>query len=1071
MANKPTKPNFPLGLESQDQSVFQEGILNNGVVEHGPDAVMTVPETPDASGVPSAVRYNEDDDQFEGYYNEGGWLPLGGGNGGRWEALPHASSSLLQAGRAYLVDNTDGVSTVLFPSPKRIGDSVTVCDLYGKFSTYPLTVDGNGKSIYGSADSMTISTDNVSATFTWTGEARGWVITSGVGLGQGRVYSREIYSQVLSAETSSITLSTQPTIVDVYADGKRLKESLYTLDGYEVKFDPALASGSDVQIIQYIPIQLSAGGGSSGGTVITWEYNGGAAIGGETQIVLDVVVDSVSEIYIRGQRQQIGRGFTFDAETSTITLADELETGDDVVVIINGDPTVYNQIDRTPWEVARANNVSNDEVILSTDKQTVLDGKTVLYDVATQTSWGIPDEDIPAGSKIVSVTGGVLNYNTGSADLLPISAIWLGKPNGFRYVGQVSSYSVLKTITPEYEGQRILLSSYYDLGKYGGGQFQAVSGNPIDDGGHICVPQGNSNLYWERVSDTVSLSDYGIFTQKIGDSNKVDMSEKLRAAIARSIALNLPLNTGISNENHYMKYGIYLESGVSITGIKTINGALPLIVDSSNFTGISAVGYSGITWVLTNLNATYGTNGMMFGTVIGNQLIDSITIRDINSRSAPLGGQLHTFSGTIVKGSLCATGFNGPGVYLASCYDSSIQDIRAISCGNTTYWGIFLDSYPADSTSSLDTSNHLTIGSIEPHDCVDKCLNANASSSFVGHIHEEASVVTDTSTWPSATISSNGFGWTNTILSGDWTTYGTVRILPAASTAANHVVTVLSNQVAINTLNAEGNVGIHFTYTTPRRGIAIGTLDVIYKLYVTADVYGKISSCQVRGSASVVTLLSATLNFGALNVTGASSTLTASGCVFEYLGAIAATLSNCTVLRGSIPSLTCNGACNISDIGGVTLVMSGSRNTLRDAYISGTSTFSGDGVISGCSLVGASSISGSYTIFGVKTNANLGISNAAPQTYSCVIRDSYIGGQLSITGYAKVKAETVTCGNLFINLTGGFLLLSDVQMSGSLTGNAISATNTPVIGSITKDPSTGLVHIYTATGWKTVSVV
>lgn len=416
MANKPTKPNFPLGLESQDQSVFQEGILNNGVVEHGPDAVMTVPETPDASGVPSAVRYNEDDDQFEGYYNEGGWLPLGGGNGGRWELLPYASSSLLQAGRAYLVDNTDGVSTVLFPSPKRVGDSVTVCDLYGKFSTYPLTVDGNGKSIYGSADSMTISTDNVSATFTWTGEARGWVITSGVGLGQGRVYSREIYSQILSASTPSIILSTQPSIVDVYVDGKRLKESLYTLDGYEVKFDPALASGSDVQIIQYIPIQLGAGGGGSGGTVITWEYNGGSAIGGETQIVLDVVVDSVSEIYIRGSRQQIGRGFTFDPSTSTITLADELEAGDDVVVVINGDPTVYNQIDRTPWEVARADNVSNSEVILSTDKSTALDGKVVVYDVSTQDSWRIP-HDLPSGVKISSVSNGILVYSPGNVSV------------------------------------------------------------------------------------------------------------------------------------------------------------------------------------------------------------------------------------------------------------------------------------------------------------------------------------------------------------------------------------------------------------------------------------------------------------------------------------------------------------------------------------------------------------------------------------------------------------------------------------------------------------------------------
>lgn len=639
--------------------------------------------------------------------------------------------------------------------------------------------------------------------------------------------------------------------------------------------------------------------------------------------------------------------------------------------------------------------------------------------------------------------------------------------DGFKSIGQAASFSALRNINPDYAGQRILLKSYYENGITGGGEFEAVYGTAVDDGGHLCVV--SSSVYWRRVSSEVRTSDYGIFSQSISAPSKVDHSVKLQNAINRAKSLLCPLVSEIGNENHYIRNGIYLESGVDITGIKSIKGALPLIVDSSVFTGITAVGYPSITWVLTNLNATYGSTGMIFGTTVGNQLIDSITIRDFNSRSAPLGAQLHTFSGTIVKGSLCATGFDGPGVYLASCYDSSIQDIRAISCGNTSYWGIFLDSYPADSTSSLDTSNHLTIGSIEPHDCIDRCLNANASSSFIGHIHEEASVVTDTSTWSSATISTNGFGWTNTILSGDWTTYGTVRILPAAPSASNHVVTVLSNQVSINTLNAEGNVGIHFTYTTPRRGIFIGTLDVIYKLYVTADVYGKIASCQVRGAASVVTLLSATLNFGAMNVTGASSTLTASGCVFEYLAAITATLANCTVLRGSITTLTANGACNISGIGSVTLVMSGSRNSLENAYISGTSTFSGDGVVSGSSLVGASNVSGSYTIFAIKTNANMTINNSVAQTYGCVLRDSHVNGQLTISGYAKVKVDAVTVASLNLSLTAGYILLDDVQMSGSLSGNAIASTNTPAIGSMTKDPSTGNVYVYKSTGWKQVT--
>lgn len=732
-----------------------------------------------------------------------------------------------------------------------------------------------------------------------------------------------------------------------------------------------------------------------------------------------------------------------------------------------------NKLTQPKGSVARETNKESIARILGIEKYLVgylsksvlVDSYIILYDESTETYWY---RGAATGTPISwSISNEVLVLIT-STGTFSLQMATLGSKTGFDLIGQVSSYENLKLITPRKVGQKILLSSYYEGGTSGGGEFVAVLGTAVDDGGHICVPEA-STMYWKRVTSQVKLSDYGVFNQNISLVTKADHTVKLQNAINRARDTNSPLITGLANENHYIRNGVYITSGVDITGIKSIEGALPIIVNSSVFSGITVVGFPGITWVLTNLNATYGSNGMIFGTTVGNQLIDSITIRDFNSRSAPLGAQLHTFSGTVIKGSLCATGFNGPGVYLASCYDSSIQDIRAISCGNTSYWGIFLDSYPADSTSSLDTSNHLTIGSIEPHDCVDKCLNANASSSFIGHIHEEASVVTDTSTWSSATISTNGFGWTNTILSGDWTTYGAVRILPASSTASNHVITVLSNQVSINTLNAEGNVGIHFTYTTPRRGVFVGTLDVVYKLYVTADVYGKIASCQVRGTASVVTLLSTTLNFGTMNMTGASSTLTASGCVFEYLGAITATLANCTVLRGSITTLTANGACNISDVGCVTIVMSGSRNSLKDAYISGTSTFSGDGVVSGSSLVGASTFSGSYTIFGIKTNANMTINNAAAQTYACVLRDSYVNGQLTISGYAKVKVDTVSVSSLNLSLTAGYILLSDVQMSGSLSGNAIASTNIPTVGSMTQDPSTGNAYVYKSTGWKQVT--
>ena len=717
MANKPTKPKFPLGLESQDQSVFQEGILNNGVIEHGPDAVMTVPETPDASGVPSAVRYNEDEDQFEGYYNEGGWLPLGGGNGGRWELLPHASSSLLQIGRAYLVDNTDGASTVVFPSPKRVGDSITVCDLFGKFSTYPLTVDGNGKSIYGSADSMTISTDNVSATFTWTGETRGWVITSGVGLGQGRVYSREIYSQILSATTPSITLSTQPSIVDVYVDGKRLKESLYTLDGYEVKFDPVLASGSDVQVIQYIPIQLGAGGGGSGGTVITWEYNGGSAIGGETQIVLDVVVDSVSEIYIRGTRQQIGRGFTFDPATSTITLADELEAGDDVVVVINGDPTVYNQIDRTPWEVARANNVPNSEVILSTDKASVLDGKTVLYDVSSQTSWGIPD-GVPHNSKILSVSNGTLIYFPGniSVSLTPLGEAELRKelisPTGSFLIGLPKTINDLKDIAPN-SAVSVKTLGALNLGDGGGDTWvfdpsdmsNLVSLYPKIFIAPTADPTGASGawkLAWNMKG--INASAYGIGCQAENYAHDTAALQQLGDWNRAVQWINLPSEMYIIELNYAENPKFY--------GIAGANS------DLSDTRGMGSREHGSVIYArdadssnpVIHIHGNPGTDrlggvDLCFISVVSVDLIENrdLTIKpELNKRS--------TRTGVFIEYVASKTNIQGLGVFgFKKClygnevWDGSIRDL-AISIGSDedgTVPAVFFGSYGSDNTNNL----------------------------------------------------------------------------------------------------------------------------------------------------------------------------------------------------------------------------------------------------------------------------------------------------------------------------------------------------------------------------------
>ncbi|YP_009966642.1 haemolysin-type calcium binding [Salmonella phage Se-G] len=437
MANKPTQPLFPLGLETSESSNIK-GFNNSGTIEHSPGAVMTFPEDTEVTGLPSSVRYNPDSDEFEGYYENGGWLSLGGG-GIRWETLPHAPSSNLLEGRGYLINNTTGTSTVVLPSPTRIGDSVTICDAYGKFATYPLTVSPSGNNLYGSTEDMAITTDNVSATFTWSGPEQGWVITSGVGLGQGRVYSREIFTQILASETSAVTLNTPPTIVDVYADGKRLAESKYSLDGNVITFSPSLPANTELQVIEYTPIQLGNGGGS-GSSTITWVYNGGSAIGGETEITLDIVVDDVPAIDINGSRQYKNMGFTFDPLTSKITLAQELDAEDEVVVIINGTPNIYNQIDYTLREVARVTNVKDTEVVYFS-VGAVLSGYKVIYDKVTQRSYFIPE--LPTGTTAVSLSSSaVLVHSAGSVDL---GALAVSREEYITLSGTFDSGAVINT--------------------------------------------------------------------------------------------------------------------------------------------------------------------------------------------------------------------------------------------------------------------------------------------------------------------------------------------------------------------------------------------------------------------------------------------------------------------------------------------------------------------------------------------------------------------------------------------------------------------------------------------------
>lgn len=599
MANKPTMPNFPLGLEAEESSVFN-GFTNTGTIEHAPGANMSIPEGTDDIGVPSLIRYNSDTDSYEGFYGEGGWLPFGGG-GIRWEMLPHAASQTLVIGRGYFVDNSSAVSTVILPVPTDIGQSITICDYKGKFASFPLTIDPGVNKIYGDTEPLVVSTDNMTATLSWTGPERGWIVTSGVGLGQGRVYSRTIYSDVLTGTTDQITLSYQPSIVDVYVDGKRLPETKYTLDGYNVIFAPALASGADLQILQYTPIQLGTGSGNS--TSISWVYNNGAAIGGETSIDLEFAVDEVSEIYVNGVRKQKGIGFEYDATSHVITLTDALVANDEVIVIIGGDPTLYNQIDRTLNEVARAVNLPLSSVILSTNLTSTLDSKTVIFDVSAQKSWGIPS-GIPSGAQISSVSGSTLVYNPGavSVTLIPVPnsaddlKTKLASADGEKLIGNAATISALRTIEPVSNGQRITLREHTSGTGKGGGQFRAVlSGSAYtDNNGTVIKTTGGAA--WLRINaDIVNPLMFGAAADgTTNDTVAIQSAINTNAACVEYPVGNYLVTAAsincVSNQTHIGK-GATLTHTSTVLGYSIFNAfsKVNLKFKDLNFSGPSSV--------------------------------------------------------------------------------------------------------------------------------------------------------------------------------------------------------------------------------------------------------------------------------------------------------------------------------------------------------------------------------------------------------------------------------------------------------------------------------------------------
>lgn len=193
--------------------------------------------------------------------------------------------------------------------------------------------------------------------------------------------------------------------------------------------------------------------------------------------------------------------------------------------------------------IARTYNIKVNEVIYSTDTQSTLDNKKVIYDKPNQYVWGLP-QSIPTGAKIVSLVDDTLTYIDGTKQTRvhltfpgQITEV-LGAKTGYAEIGAFESIEDLRSYTSLVnleDGARVLVKSYYPNLEGGGGFFRWNAGSTKpDDKGFIIAPSSSpSKGRWERefnsvyLNRTVSPLEFGA---KLNDST-FDSAPAINAAI------------------------------------------------------------------------------------------------------------------------------------------------------------------------------------------------------------------------------------------------------------------------------------------------------------------------------------------------------------------------------------------------------------------------------------------------------------------------------------------------------------------------------------------------------------
>ena len=107
------------------------------------------------------------------------WYTIAGGgsvSGSTWRSIT-ASTDNVFSGEKIFVDTTSNTITLTLPAAPAVGDEITFLDKADNFDTNALTINPNGKKIFGATANGTVSTEGAAFTVVFTGDTNGWKLT------------------------------------------------------------------------------------------------------------------------------------------------------------------------------------------------------------------------------------------------------------------------------------------------------------------------------------------------------------------------------------------------------------------------------------------------------------------------------------------------------------------------------------------------------------------------------------------------------------------------------------------------------------------------------------------------------------------------------------------------------------------------------------------------------------------------------------------------------------------------------------------------------------------------------